>query len=227
MKKIVLTTAAVIALSTSAMAFDLVGDNESIVIRGGVDAQGKDYNSFVGTYAWPGNVTAGRTGRDKDMGYEIAIEIEEDVKDFEFGTRKTLNLYNHGDAVMYDGKVSKKSTNYGLDFTYNIFYKVTKYFKPYVGAGVGINRRTFNGELADAATSINYEPTLNAVIGASGDVVVGIGYYVEYKYRFADKVKDQLFAVDVTNGPGLPEFHRFDVEGVSGDQILVGLNYKF
>ena len=227
MKKIVLATVAVAALSTSVMGLDLVGENESIVIRGGADAQGKDYNSFVGTHAWPGSVTAGRTGRDKDMGYELAIELEENVEDFEFGSRKTLNLYNHGDAVMYDGKVSKNSTNYGLDFTYSVYYKVTQYFKPYIGAGFGINRRTFNGEVDDAATSVNYEPTLNAVVGASGNVIAGIGYYVEYKYRLADNVENQLVLVDVTNGIGLPAAHRFDVKGVSGDQILVGLNYKF
>ena len=227
MKKIVLATAATLALTTSVMALDLVGENESIVIRGGADAQGKDYNSKVGTVAWAGYVEAGRTGRDKDMGYEISIELEEDVKNFEFGSRKTLNLYNHGDAVMYDGKVSKNSTNYGLDFTYNVFFKATQYFKPYIGAGLGVNRRTFEGELSDSATYVEYEPTLNAVVGASGELIVGIGYYVEYKYRFAHNVENQVFAVDVTNGPGLPEFHRFDVEGVNGDQILVGLNYKF
>lgn len=231
MKKIMTSVLAAVALSTSAMAFDLVGEDESVIIRFGADAEGKDYNSQVGNINYPGSPTAGRTGVDRDAAYEFAIDIEKNVADGEWGTKKSFTLYDHGDAIRYDGKVSRETSNIGLDFTYSVYYKVNEHFKPYVGGGFGINQRKRTGELANSAESTNYEPTLNAVIGVSGEIYKNFGYYVEYKYRFADNVDDELVFVDPGAG-GLPiadpdNWHRVDADGVDGGQIMIGISYKF
>jgi len=225
MKKIVLATAATLALSTSVMAFNLVDENENVVIGAAFDVEGSDNNSKVGTPQWAGNPSAGRYGTDKDAAYEISVSIEETVEDFDFGTRKTLTIYNHGDTEMFDGGYSKKATNYGADLTYSVYYKITKYFKPYIGAGLGVNRNTFDGEGTDLTSKTSYKPTLNGVVGASGNVIAGIGYYAEYKYRLADNFKNQLFIVEDSSGH--PQATRFDVDGVNGGQFMLGLNYKF
>jgi len=224
MKKIILATAAILALSTSAMALNLIDENEDVVIGIGLDVEGSDNNSMTGTPEYPGSPTAGRYGTDKDAGYELKIAFEENVEDFAFGSRKTITIYNHGDAEMFDGHYSKKSTNYGADLTYSIYYKITKYFKPYLGAGFGINRRTFDGEGDDITLKTSYEPTLNGVVGASGNVIAGIGYYAEYKYRLADHSEQKFIVQDSS---GTLDVKKFDVNGVHGGQFMVGLNYKF
>lgn len=204
MKTVTLTTAAMMLTATLALGAERAhheGYMEEMskrfdkVIRIGVDVRGNQDD------------VSGGVGDKKDMGYEIAFGVEKKVDDFRFGTRIMNTIYNYGDKTYYRQNGSEtKNTNYGLEMSMSKFYKATQYFKPYLGAGFGINKSktTYSDS---SAMDERYAPTLHIMAGVSGEVIVGIGYYVQVKRRFADN----------TNL----------IDGVDGTMTTAGVSYQF
>ncbi len=228
MKKVLLSVAVLATLSTSGMAQDFVGENENIIIRIGADIEGnsKDLTLVPST-------TNKYTGTEQDMAYEIGFGIEENIENYNFGTRKMLTFYNDGDAVIHNGGLLTNVSNLGLEATYEVFYKVNKFFKPYAGAGIGINQQKINldargGVMPDVTydrDTTKYTPTVQAVIGVTGQFGAGFGYYVNAKYRFAD---EKTTSIPFKEGGGAAVSTKIvEVDGVSGEQFMVGLSYKF
>lgn len=203
MKTITLATAALMLTTTMAMAeesehmserFMEMSKNYDKIIRIGVDVRGNENDVKAGT------------GDKKDMGYEIAFGAEKKVDDFRFGSRIMNTFYNYGDKTYYQGGNKTLNTNYGAEISMSRFYKATQYFKPYLGAGFGINKSktTHSGS---SAMEERYTPTLHLIAGVSGEVIVGIGYYVEVKRRFAD--------------------HTDQIDGVNGTMTTAGISHQF
>jgi len=219
MKKIVLASIATMLLVSPVMAEDKnIRDTHDVVISFGVDVKGKQYDSWQGTPAYVGSPTAGRTGTDKDMGYELSIGLEEKVEDFEFGTRKMLTIYNFGDATTHDGKYQTYDSDYGIESTLEVYFKATKYFKPYLGLGFGINK----AKHSDSGGNLNmetYSPTLHAVAGAAGELIVGLGYYVQVKQRFANNLN--------TNYDVFGSTIALELDTVNGTTTTAGVSYQF
>jgi len=239
MKKIVLATLAAMALSSSVMALDLVDENENLIFRIGADLEGTQNDAKDVVLDSDGNPTCngacGKLGKDKDMGFEISFGTEEKVNDGEFGSRNIINLYNHGDAEIHNGGLVTDTTNMGVEATYELFYSLNKYFKPYIGAGAGINRQTvdytargdsggaFMPDMTRDREKEVYEPTLHVLAGISGDIYEGLGYYVSAKYRFAD--------TSTTIMPFRQEGNivskTIEITGVNGEEYMIGLSYRF
>ncbi len=228
MKKVLLSVVAIATLVSSSMALDLVGENEDLIIRIGADAEG-DYDNLK---LVPSTVDK-YTGYEQKMAYEIAIGTEEKVADFKFGSRKMLSFYNDGNTVVHNGGLLTNVSNMGIEATYEVYYKVTKYFKPYVGAGFGINQQKIDleargGVLPDVTydrDTTKYSPTAQIVVGFTGNIFAGMGYYVNAKYRFADK---KTTSIPFKEGGGATVSTKIvEVDGVSGDQIMIGLSYQF
>lgn len=203
MKKIALMTTVLLLTTTMVIAeeaphkhkgYDVMSKRFDKIIRIGVDVQGNQ-----------NDVNAG-TGDKKDMGYEIAFGVERKVDDFRFGSRIMHTIYNYGDKTYYQGGSETRNTNYGLEMSMSRFYKATQYFKPYLGAGFGINKSKITKNDSNEMRE-SYAPTLHLMAGVSGEVIVGIGYYVEVKRRFADN----------TNG----------IDGVNGTMTTAGVSYQF
>lgn len=203
MKTVMRAAAAVIVLVSGVMAAEPVSENKGFenknkrfdrIVRIGVDVQGNQED-----------VTAG-VGDKKEMGYEIAFGAERKVKDFHFGSRIMNTIYNYGDKTYYNGANETYNTNYGIEMSMSRFYKATQYFKPYLGGGFGINksRTTDNGS---NVMQESYAPTLHLMAGVSGEVIVGIGYYVEVKRRFGD--------------------HTNEIDGVDGTMTTAGISHQF
>jgi len=240
MNKIIISAIAALAIGTSAMAFDLIGEDENVFIQFGGDTFGDTNDaedikwSSTGNPCGPG--TCGKYGTDTDIGYEITIGLEKNVKDGEFGSRKIVTFYNHGDSQFHNGSYVSDISNMGLELSYEVFYKVNNYFKPSIGAGFGVNQR----EYTTAATAsngtayrdeTNYEPTGHLSIGVTGEIYSGLGWYVNYKYRFADKSTTQIptkhYEGGISGALRPVKWIPFEQEGVNGDQLMLGLSYKF
>jgi len=203
MKTILSTTAALLLTTTMFAADEITHEHNRFeemskhferVIRIGVDVQGNQNDVDAGT------------GDKKDMGYEIAFGAERKVDDFRFGSRVMNTIYNYGDKTYYKGGTETLNTNYGFEITMSRFYKATQYFKPYLGAGFGINKSKTTDNTSNKMQE-SYAPTLHIAGGVSGEVVVGIGYYVEVKRRFAD--------------------NSALIDGVDGTMTTAGLSYQF
>ena len=202
MKTVTLAAAAMMLTSTLAMGaehahekgyFEEMSKQYERVLRIGVDVEGNQDDVKDGS------------GDKKDMGYEIAFGLEKKVDDFRFGSRIMNTFYNYGDKTYYEGGNKTLNTNYGAEISMSRFYKATQYFKPYLGAGFGINKsKTTDG--ADLRVE-TYAPTLHLVGGVSGEVIVGIGYYIQVKRRFAD--------------------HTKEIDGVDGTMTTAGVSYQF
>jgi len=228
MKKIVLATAATLALSTSGIAFDLVGENEDILIRIGADIEGsQDDLKLVPS------TTNKYTGTEQNMAFELAVGLEEKVEDFKFGTRKMLSLYDDGDVVVHNGGLLTNVSNTGVEATYEVYFKATKYAKPYIGLGFGINQQKVDLDARDGVLpevtydrdQTKYTPTAQLVAGITGEFGLGIGYYINAKYRLADKSST---SIPFKEGGGASVSSKIvDVDGVSGAQYIVGLSYQF
>lgn len=203
MKTIKIATAALMLTTTVAMAaeetagknrFEEMSKHYDRIIRIGVDVQGNQDDVKAGS------------GDKKDMGYEIAFGAEKKVDDFRFGSRIMNTFYNYGDKTYYQGGNETLNTNYGFEMSMSRFYKATQYFKPYLGAGFGINKSKTTESNSNAMTE-SFAPTLHVMAGVSGEVIVGIGYYVEVKRRFAD--------------------HTREIDGVNGTMTTAGMSYQF
>ncbi len=239
MKKVILSTVAAVMLTTSATALDLIAENESFIIRLGADLEGTQNDAEDVVLDSNGNATCngacGKLGKDKDMGFELSFGTEENVNDGEFGSRKIVNLYNDGDAVIHNGGLLTNTTNMGVEATYEVFYAFNKYFKPYVGAGAGINRQTVEyeahsyegGRFLPAFTLDRekevYEPTVHVLVGISGDIYEGLGYYISANYRFADTST----TVIPFRQEGNLVSKTVEIDGVNGDQYMAGFSYRF
>lgn len=203
MKTYLAAATAAMVLTSAVMAAEPVkqhkgyedfGKNFDRIVRIGVDVQGNQ-----------DDVTAG-VGDKKKMGYEIAFGAERKVEDFRFGSRIMNTIYNYGDKTYYDGPNETLNRNYGLEMSLSRFYKATKYFKPYLGGGFGINQSKTTNNTTNAM-QVSYAPTLHLMGGVSGEVIAGIGYYVEVKRRFAD--------------------HTNKIDGVDGTMTTAGVSYQF
>ncbi len=201
MKTITLATAALMLTTTMAVAaepeqmperFMEMSKRFDKIMRIGVDVRGNQDDVKAGT------------GDKKDMGYEIAFGFEKKVDDFRFGSRIMNTFYNYGDKTYYAGGAETLNTNYGAEISMSRFYKATQYCKPYLGAGFGINKSktTESGSMEE-----RYAPTLHLMAGVSGEVVAGIGYYVEVKRRFADRTNQ--------------------IDGVNGTMTTAGISHQF
>jgi len=184
-----------------------------IMWRVGVDALGGNDDTEVLT-------SGGKKGLDRNMGFELSVGAEEKVENFEWGSRRLMTIYSHGDASYYNGAYKADINNLGIETTVARYFKATQYFKPYVGLGLGLNINSYDDNGA-YVTSDDYQFTVHAVGGVSGELFVGIGYYAEYKYRFAPSEtlqitpKDETLSIEIEN------------EGVNGGVFMAGVSYQF
>ena len=183
-----------------------------ILLRVGVDALGS--NDDTSTLAG-----GGKKGLDKKMGYEFSVGAEEKVENFNWGSRRIMTLYNYGSATYYNGAYEARTYNYGAETTMARYYKMTQYVKPYVGLGLGININDYDDK-GRSKNAQEFQLTVNGVAGVSGELFVGLGYFVEYKYRLASSTTEQLVLKDGTNV-------EVENKGVSGTQAMAGLSYQF
>ena len=162
-------------------------------------------------------------GLDKNTAYEITFGAEDKTKDFEFGVRRTLNLYNHGNGTFHNTSAySAKTKNIGAETSISGFYKATKFFQPYMGLGVGINFSSYD-DGGKSITASTYRPTLHGILGFNSQLLGPIGFYAQYKYTIADTYKNQ---VTVDNG-GTLGLIQIEDNGVSGSMTTVGLSLVF
>lgn len=192
-------------------------DNLNFVYRLGIDTAGSRDNATA--------ITGGKYGLDKNIGFEMTFGAEDKTKDFDFGVRRTLNLYSHGDGTFYNDTAipySAKTRNFGGETTISVFYKATKYFQPYMGLGLGINFSSYDDE-GQSITASTYRPTLHGVLGFNSQLIGPIGFYVQYKYTIADSYKNQ---VPVDNS-GTIVLVEIEDKGVSGSKTMAGLNLVF
>ena len=184
-----------------------------IIMRLGVDALGRqnDTSMIAGTDL--------QVGTDRKTGYEVSIGAESKVKDtFGWGARRYMSFYDYGDSTYYNRGYRADISNYGVETNMATFYKISQYFKPYAGIGFGINLNRYN----DHGTSVQSEKfqlTLNVAGGVSGELFAGIGYYAEYKYRYAD---NSTYVV-ASSTPQVTAENK----GVSGGVMMAGLSYQF
>jgi opacity protein-like surface antigen len=210
--------------------------SSSIVLRIGIDAEGSQNDARTILFDSLGNPCAagacGKLGIDRDTGWEISLGMEDNVADGKFGTRKMLTYYDFGDALIHNGNLVTQNDNIGIEATYEVYYSLNKYFKPYIGAGVGINKSSVNyeartGGVFGAITldreKEEYTPTLHFVAGVSGELFSSFGYYANYKHRFADTSSTVIPFID----NGIPEIKTVNNDGVDGNQFMIGINYTF
>ena len=190
-------------------------EKNSILLRVGVDALGGQDNTTGST------ASGDRKGLDRSMGFELSMGAEEKVEDFEFGFRRIMTIYAHGNGTYYNGNYKADTSNFGVETTAARYFKATQYFKPYVGMGLGLNINSYNDH-GEYLKSDEYQLSVHAVGGVSGELFVGIGYYVEYKYRFAPS--ETLQITPVSNSGNIIEIEN---EGVNGGVFMAGLSYQF
>ena len=192
-------------------------EKNSILFRVGVDALGgKDDTST--------NAVGDKKGLDRGMGFELSMGAEEKVENFEWGFRRIMTIYGYGCGTYYNETPAytyqADTSNVGLETTAARYFKATQYFKPYIGVGLGININSYDDHGA-YQKSDDYQFTVHAVGGVSGELFTGIGYYAEYKYRFAPsetlqiKPVNSLTTIEIEN------------EGVNGGVFMAGLSYQF
>ena len=187
--------------------------NNDIMWRVGVDAFGGNDDTEV-------LASGGKKGLDRSMGFEMSVGAEEKVENFSWGSRRLMTIYSHGNASYYNGAYKADINNLGIETTAARYFKATQYFKPYVGVGLGLNINSYDDNGA-YATSNDYQFTVHAVGGVSGELFTGIGYYAEYKYRFAPSEtlqitpKDGISSIEIEN------------TGVNGGVFMAGVSYQF
>ena len=189
-------------------------EKNNIILRVGVDALGGQ-DDTTGSIA-----TNDKKGLDRSMGFELSMGAEQKVENFEWGFRRMMNIYAHGNGTYYNGTYKADTSNFGFETTAARYFKATQYFKPYVGIGLGLNINSYddNGQYQK---SDDYQLTVHAVGGVSGELFVGIGYYAEYKYRFAPSETLQITPKD---GTAVIEIEN---EGVNGGVFMAGVSYQF
>ncbi len=223
MKKTVLTALTVVIASAPLVAADRQAirdefqkqfrEKYDVILRVGVDALGGKDDTKVDS--------AGvKTGVDRSMGFELLAGAEEKVENFEWGSRRMMSLYSYGNATYYNGAYEADINNAGIETTGASYVKLTQYFKPYVGLGLGLNINSYNDHGA-YQKSDDYQLTVHAVGGVSGELFTGIGYYAEYKYRFAPS---ETLQITPKTGGGIIEIEN---EGVNGGVFMAGLSYQF
>ena len=188
-------------------------EKNDVMFRVGVDALGSNDDTEV-------LVGGGKKGLDKNIGFELSLGAEEKVENFEWGSRRLMTFYYHGNGTYSNGAYEAKTQNFGGETTMARYIKLTQYVKPYLGIGLGINVNDYddNGRSKNAQ---EFQLTVNAVGGVSGELFTGVGYFVEYKYRLASNTTEQLTLKD---GSGNVEVEN---QGVSGAQLMAGLSYQF
>ena len=154
------------------------------------------------------------------MGFELSAGAEEKVANFEWGSRRVMSIYSYGNATYYNDTYKADIKNIGIETTGATYIKLTQYFKPYIGVGVGLNVNSYDDNGA-YVTSSEYQLTVNAVGGVSGELFSGVGYYAEYKYRFAPSETRQVTPV------GGSTTIEIENEGVNGGVFVAGLSYQF
>jgi len=189
-------------------------ENNDIILRVGVDALG-GIDDTTGSMA-----TGDKKGLDRSMGFELAMGAEEKVENFEWGFRRIMSIYGYGSGTYYNGTYKADINNAGIETTAARYFKATQYFKPYIGVGLGLNINSYDDHGA-YQKSDDYQFTVHAVGGVSGELFVGIGYYAEYKYRFAPS---ETLQITPKNGSGTIEIEN---EGVNGGVFMAGLSYQF
>ena len=222
MKKIILATSLLSVISTSLLADKVESFEEAyrkaflakndIVLRIGVDALGgEDDVSGSGL---------SKLGSERDMGFEVAIGAEEKVADFEWGYRRMMTLYSYGETTYYNGSYKADILNSGIETTAATYFKATQYFKPYMGIGVGLNINSYDDH-GQYRQSDDYQFSVHAVGGVSGVLFSGLGYYAEYKYRFAPSETLQVTPI------GSSSVTEIKNDGVNGGVFMAGLSYQF
>ena len=224
MKKTVLTAMTIVMASMPLVAADRQAirdefqkqfrEKYDILLRVGVDAlDGKDDTNK--------DAAGVKTGVDRSMGFELSAGAEEKVANFEWGSRRTMSFYSYGNATYYNGTYEADIKNVGIETTGASYFKLTQYFKPYIGVGLGLNINSYDDNGA-YVTSDDYQLTVHGVGGVSGELFTGVGYYAEYKYRFAPSETRQVTPVnDPTN------IIKIENEGVNGGVFMAGVSYQF
>ena len=223
MKKIILAATVAMALSTSGAAFELVSKNENVVVFAGVTNMFEaDY--FVGTHKHPDSPTAGHTGTKEDAGYSISIGIEDNVKDYNFGSRKTLTFYDDGKYTYGDGRYYEIFTGKGIEISYDVFYKLNTHFKPYLAVGIGMNDGSSKAIQNDASGNEKWSTSgksqdMTGVIklGVTGEIIASIEYFAEYKYRAGGESSLVSLSIGTTDLPN----------AVKHSTVTLGFGYKF
>jgi len=189
-------------------------EKNDILLRVGVD-------TLNGNDDTTGSTAMGdKKGLDRSMGFELAIGAEEKVENFEWGFRRMMTIYSYGDGTYYNGAYKADTSNVGVETTAARYFKATQYFKPYIGVGLGLNINSYDDHGA-YQKSDNYQLSVHAVGGVSGELFVGIGYYAEYKYRFAPSETLQVIP------KGTSSIIEIENEGVNGGVVMAGLSYQF
>ena len=225
MKKTILIAMSIALTSTSLVAAEQADfreefvkefrDKNDIIFRGGVDALGgKDDTTSS-------KASGDRKGLNRGMGFELSIGAEEKITNFEWGSRRLMTLYSFGAGTYYNGAYEADISNAGIETTAARYFKATQYFKPYVGLGLGLNVNSYNDNGA-YQKSDDYQFTVHAVGGVSGELFVGIGYYAEYKYRFAPSETLQITPKNAVGG-----IIEIENEGVNGGVFMAGVSYQF
>ena len=204
-------------------ALDLIDKDEKVFVQIGFDLEGAVSNShlqMLDTLGHPMSNPDRIQGTDQEQAWEISIGLEEQVNQKEFGSRKILTYYDAGKITRYDGTYTAYNKNTGIEASYEIYYKWMTFFRPSIGAGVGIN---VLHHYDDGWREVKeFSPTVHVSAGVTGEIVDGLGYYVNYKHRFAN---NSIRTVPIYRG-GL-YLVRVDLDGAEGDKFLLGLTYKF
>jgi len=222
MKNIILVTSLIAVMGTSLMAESsdeyaeafrkAFREKNDIILRVGVDALG-GVDDISGS-------GLNKKGSEQDMGFEVAIGAEEKVEDFEWGSRRMMTLYSYGETTYYNRNYKAEIFNSGIETTAATYFKATQYFKPYVGVGIGLNINSYDDH-GSYRTSDDYQFSVHAVGGVSGELFTGIGYYAEYKYRFAPTERLQV------TPEGSSTALEIENKGVDGGVFMAGLSYQF
>ena len=188
-------------------------EKNDIMLRIGVDALGGVDNT---------NVLANNTGKDgysRQMGFELSMGAEEKVENLELGTRRLMTFYSHGNTNYYDGLYSAKMRNFGMETTGATYWKLTQYIKPYLGLGMGVNVNQYE-DSNQYLDSQDFQLTLHGVGGVSGELVSGLGYYAEYKYRLAPTQTVHATLQDGTKA-------EVKNDSVNGGVFMAGVSIQF
>jgi len=222
MKKIVLAVLSAVVVSSPLVAAENKStlnefekefrENNDILIRLGGNALGNE-SDVTGSGST-------RKGTKHQMGFELSLGAEEKVENLELGTRRLMNFYSYGRTNYYDGDYSARMTNFGMETTGATYWKLTQYIKPYLGIGIGLNVNQFddNNQYLSAQ---DFQLTLHGVGGISGELVAGLGYYAEYKYRLAPSQKIQATLQDGTTTAEIKN------DSVNGGSFIAGISTQF
>ncbi len=222
MKNIVLPVCIVMAMGMPVLAADTddirsqfieeFRAKHDIMWRVGVDALGGNDDTEA-------LATGGKKGLDRGMGFEVSVGAEEKAENFSWGSRRLMTFYSHGSASYYNDTYKADISNIGVETTAASYYKMTQYVKPYIGIGLGININSYDDNGA-SVKSQHFQPTVHAVGGVSGELIAGLGYYAEYKYRFSNSVEQELTLKDGSHVSA-------ENTGVNGGVFMAGVSYQF